>query len=154
MEIGKAIQALIACVGEERFQEELEKIEAAPECREVGVTEVAKSVLADMGMPRHVKGWAAWVKAVELKVEDPEAKLVHHIYPGVAEDAGCTASCADKRMRHAVGWMWEHTSPETIARYFREVAQEPTARVPTVCEVLAVVVEEVEKRMKNAVVKE
>lgn len=135
MNIEKAVQALIACVGEERFREELAKVQT---CQPLGVNDTIRSVLADMGIPRHMRGWQAFVVATELVQEQPERNLTTDVYPQVGRAVGCTGKCAEKRMRVAVEWMWNHMSQKKAEQYFPGRAKDPDAERPTVGEVLAV----------------
>jgi hypothetical protein len=147
MNIEKAILALIACVGEERFREELEKVQT---CQPLDDNDAIRSVLADMGIPRHMRGWQAFVIATELVQEQPERNLTTDVYPEVGRAAGCTGKCAEKRMRSAVEWMWNHMSQEKAERYFPGRAKDPDAERPTVGEVLAVSAMEASRITKKA----
>lgn len=150
MKMENAIRALIACVGEENFLRELAKVE---ERHGLDREDCVRGVLTEMGVHRHGGGWPACVAAVELAMEHgTDGTLTKEIYPGVAKAVGTTAAGAEKRLREAVTWMWEHMADRDAAEFFPDIAADPTGRRPTVRRFLEAAADRVQQRMKNAAV--
>lgn len=149
MRMEDAVRALIACVGEENFLRELAKVE---DRYDVSIRGTIEAVLTEMGVPRHLKGWRTAVAAVELALEQEDALLTKDIYPGVGKAVGCTAAAAERRLRDAVEWMWDHAPASMASAYFPGWAADLNGRRPTVGAFVAVAADRVRERMKNAAV--
>lgn len=71
----------------------------------------------DIGVPKHLKGYEAIVKAVEYKCKAPELGICV-IYQCVALDTGKSAGQIERNIRHAIRWLLIHCDNERIRNYF------------------------------------
>lgn len=128
MNIEEAIQALIACVGEERFREELEKIREQTPGEETTEREQIRQVLREMGIREGTHGLPALAIGVELTLEynmDINCKVMKEIIPEVARQMGKNTSAAEKNIRWGIEGAWKRMTPTERARWFGHAGVKP-----------------------------
>jgi hypothetical protein len=129
MNIAEAIQALIACVGEKRFREELEKIREQTPGEETMEREQIRQVLREMGIREGTHGLPALAIGVELTLEydmDINRKILKEIIPEVARQMGKSASAAEKNIRWAIEAAWKRMTPTERFSWFGHAGVKPT----------------------------
>lgn len=130
MNIEEAIQALTACVGEERFREELEKIRAGKPGSDdrTEERELIRQVLREMGIREGTHGLPALAIGVELTLAydmDIGCKIMKEIIPEVARQMGKNAAGAEKNIRWAIEAAWKRMTPTERARWFGHAGVKP-----------------------------
>lgn len=128
MNIAEAIQALIACVGEEQFREELEKIWEQTPGEETLEREQIRQVLREMGIREGAHGMTALTIGVELTLEydmDIGCKVMKEIIPEVARKMGKSATAAEKNIRWAIEGAWKRMTPTERVRWFGHAGVKP-----------------------------
>jgi hypothetical protein len=130
MNITEAIRALIACVGEERFREELEKIRAGkPGCDDrTEERELIRQVLREMGIREGTHGLSALTIGVELTLEYDmaiECKVMKEIIPEVARQMGKSVAAAEKNIRWGIEGAWNRMTPPERVRWFGHAGVKP-----------------------------
>lgn len=95
-------------------------------------------ILADMGAPASLLGYAYVVKAILLCIEEPD--LINHItfrlYPAVAAHFDTIASRAERAIRHVIETIWTRGDEEVLYKYFRNTVS-PDKGKPTNGEFIA-----------------
>ena len=128
MNIAEAIQALIACVGEEQFREELEKIREQTPGEETLEREQIRQVLREMGIREGTHGLPALAIGVELTLEydmDIGCKVMKEIIPEVARQMGKSVAAAEKNIRWGIEGAWKRMTPKERARWFGHAGVKP-----------------------------
>lgn len=93
------------------------------------------SVVKDLGISAHLKGYHYIISAVQLLLEKP-IKSFMDLYKSVAKEFDTTASGVERAMRHAICMNWDRANPETVKKMFgRSIGYEN----PTVSEFVATI---------------
>jgi two-component system, response regulator, stage 0 sporulation protein A len=80
-----------------------------------GTIEAQISTLVfDMGIPSHIKGYRYLIDAVALTYEDPTliSKITKELYPYIARKNNTTASRVERAIRHSIEIGWSRGNPE------------------------------------------
>ena len=79
------------------------------------------SVIHEIGVPAHIKGYQYLREAILITTADPSVlnKAVTKIlYPEIARRYGTTALRVERCIRSAIETAWDRASPETLPKYF------------------------------------
>lgn len=130
MNIAEAIQALIACVGEERFREELDRIRAGKPSRDdrAEERELIQQVLREMGIREGTNSLPALTIGVELTLEhdmEISCKVMKEIVPEVARQMGKSTAAAEKNIRWGIEGAWKRMAPTERVRWFGHAGVKP-----------------------------
>lgn len=81
---------------------------------------VISSIMRQIGVPAHIKGYEYLRQAIVLTVKDPE--LMHAVtkslYPTVAKTNGTTSSRVERAIRHAIEVAWDRGDVDVLSSYF------------------------------------
>lgn len=128
MNIEEAIQALIACVGEERFREELAKVQTCQPRDRTEERELIRQVLREMRIREGTHGLPALAIGVELTLEydmDIGSKVMKEIVPEVARQMNKSTIAAEKNIRWAIEGAWKSMTPTERVRWFGHAGVKP-----------------------------
>lgn len=78
------------------------------------------SILHNLGIPAHIKGFTYLRCAIGMTVADPDMinYVTKSLYPGVAKAYNTTTSRVERAIRHAIEVAWDRGEIETLNRYF------------------------------------
>lgn len=78
------------------------------------------TILHNLGIPAHIKGFTYLRCAITMTAEDPDMinYVTKALYPGVAKVYGTTTSRVERAIRHAIEVAWDRGDIETLNRYF------------------------------------
>lgn len=78
------------------------------------------SIIHDIGIPAHLKGYRYIREAILLVVEDMDMidAVTKILYPTVARKFDTTASRVERAIRHAIEVAWDRGDLETLQKYF------------------------------------
>ena len=78
------------------------------------------SVIHEIGVPAHIKGYQYVREAIIIAVEDMDVinAVTKVLYPEVAKRFGTTASRVERAIRHAIEVAWDRGDLETLQKYF------------------------------------
>ena len=78
------------------------------------------SIIHEVGVPAHIKGYQYLREAIILAVEDMDVinAVTKVLYPEVAKRFGTTASRVERAIRHAIEVAWDRGDLETLQKYF------------------------------------
>lgn len=78
------------------------------------------SIIHEIGVPAHIKGYRYLREAILLAVEDREVinAVTKVLYPKVAKSFNTTASRVERAIRHAIEVAWDRGDLETLQKYF------------------------------------
>ncbi len=78
------------------------------------------TILHNLGIPAHIKGFTYLRCAIGMTVADPDMinYVTKSLYPGVAKMYNTTTSRVERAIRHAIEVAWDRGELETLNRYF------------------------------------
>ena len=78
------------------------------------------SIIHDIGVPAHIKGYQYLREAILMTVEDMDVinAVTKILYPEVAKKFGTTASRVERAIRHAIEVAWDRGDLDTLQKYF------------------------------------
>ena len=78
------------------------------------------SVIHEIGVPAHIKGYQYLREAILIAVADMDVinAVTKVLYPEVAKRFGTTASRVERAIRHAIEVAWDRGDLETLQKYF------------------------------------
>lgn len=126
-DIEMTVEALKRCVDPDAFSKAMEDLQGG-QTKQVGIAVpkkasvelVTKSLLREVGIPAHIKGYRYAVAAIVILVGNPDAgdAITKELYPGVAEMCGTTASRVERAIRHGVEVAWSRGDLDVLKEYF------------------------------------
>lgn len=78
------------------------------------------SILHEIGIPSHIKGYQYLRDAIVLAVEDHDAvdRITKILYPKIARKYSTTACSVERAIRHAIEIAWDRGDLDTLQRFF------------------------------------
>ena len=78
------------------------------------------SVLHNMGVPAHIKGYSFLRQSIIMAVEDVEviSLVTKRLYPDIARINKTTASRVERAIRHAIEVAWDRGNVDVLNEYF------------------------------------
>jgi len=111
------------------------------------------SVLHNMGVPAHIKGYSFLRQSIIMSVEDPEviSLVTKRLYPDIARINKTTASRVERAIRHAIEVAWDRGNVDVLNDYFGYTINNMRGK-PTNSEFIAMIADRLRlenKRMKT-----
>ena len=108
------------------------------------------SLLHDMGVPAHVKGYQYLREAIMMSVEDNEmlSSITKVLYPSIAKKYQTTPSRVDRAIRHAIEVAWSRGRMETLDALFGYTINTGKGK-PTNSEFIALIADKIRLQYKN-----
>lgn len=102
------------------------------------------SILRELGMPAHVKGYRYVREAIIIAVNDTD--MIHAVttalYPSVAKRFNTTPSRVERAVRHSIELTWDRGDLDTLQKYFGYTISSMKGK-PTNSEFIAMVSEHI-----------
>ncbi|MBZ9633216.1 sporulation transcription factor Spo0A [Clostridium sp. FP1] len=113
------------------------------------ITEIT-SIIHEIGIPAHIKGYMYLREAINLVVNDIEllSSVTKELYPSIGKKFNTTASRVERAIRHAIDVAWSRGQIETINKIFGYTIRNEKGR-PTNSEFIAMVADKL--RLENKV---
>ena len=121
-------------------------LSGADESLELRVT----SIIHEIGVPAHIKGYQYLREAIRLAVEDMEVinAVTKVLYPTVARKFGTTPSRVERAIRHAIEVAWDRGDLETLQKYFGYTVSNAKGK-PTNSEFIAMIADRLQLQRKE-----
>lgn len=156
MKLNSVMRAMVSCdpVDYEAAMAEIRMYLSTEQSEENGTIPSAReeiiSVLLDLGVPGHLKGYPYLITAIGAVVEDPDLiqAITGELYPIVAKAHETTKSRSERAIRHAIETGWDRIDQETMIKYFGNTVSCLKGR-PTNSEYIARVADIVRQRMNS-----
>ena len=86
----------------------------------VELKNLVTSVIHEIGVPAHIKGYQYLREAIMIAVDDMDVinAVTKVLYPEVAKRFGTTPSRVERAIRHAIEVAWDRGDLETLQKYF------------------------------------
>ena len=96
---------------------------AMPQARSSGkpnIEAMVTSIIHEIGVPAHIKGYQYLREAIILAVKDMDVinAITKVLYPQVAKTFATTPSRVERAIRHAIEVAWDRGDLETLQKYF------------------------------------
>ncbi|MBQ3009345.1 MAG: sporulation transcription factor Spo0A [Oscillospiraceae bacterium] len=78
------------------------------------------SILHNMGVPAHIKGYNFLRQSIIMATEDPQviSLVTKRLYPDIAKANKTTASRVERAIRHAIEVAWDRGNVDVLNEYF------------------------------------
>ena len=107
------------------------------------------SIIHEIGVPAHIKGYQYLREAILIAVEDMDVinAVTKVLYPEVAKRYGTTASRVERAIRHAIEVAWDRGDLDTLQRYFGYTVNSAKGK-PTNSEFIAMIADRLQLQQK------
>ena len=116
----------------------------------VELKNLVTSVIHEIGVPAHIKGYQYLREAIMIAVDDMDVinAVTKVLYPEVAKRFNTTPSRVERAIRHAIEVAWDRGDPETLQKYFGYTVSNAKGK-PTNSEFIAMIADRLVLEQKN-----
>lgn len=116
-----------------------------------GLEEMVTTIIHEVGVPAHIKGYQYVREAIMITVENMEVinSVTKVLYPEVAKRYRTTPSRVERAIRHAIEVAWDRGDIETLQRFFGYTVSNAKGK-PTNSEFIAMISDRIRLRLKNS----
>lgn len=124
---------------------------APPEEHASSLKNMVTSVIHEIGVPAHIKGYQYLREAIMITVEDMDVinAVTKVLYPAVAKRFATTPSRVERAIRHAIEVAWDRGDLETLQKYFGYTVSNAKGK-PTNSEFIAMIADRLVLEMRNS----
>ncbi len=124
---------------------------ADPKVHAPGLEELVTSIIHEVGVPAHIKGYQYVREAIMITVEDMEVinSVTKILYPEVAKRYHTTPSRVERAIRHAIEVAWDRGDLETLQKFFGYTVSNAKGK-PTNSEFIAMISDRIRLKLKIA----
>ncbi len=121
-----------------------------PSSRPVSLEAAVTSIIHDIGVPAHIKGYQYLREAIIISVGDMEVinAVTKVLYPEVAKRYNTTSSRVERAIRHAIEVAWDRGDLETLQKYFGYTVSNVKGK-PTNSEFIAMISDRLRLKIKE-----
>ncbi len=118
--------------------------------RSVNLEAMVTSVIHEIGVPAHIKGYQYLREAIKIAVNDMDVinAITKVLYPQVARTFSTTPSRVERAIRHAIEVAWDRGDLETLQRFFGYTVSNTKGK-PTNSEFIALIADRLQLQIKN-----
>ena len=118
--------------------------------REANVEAMVTSIIHEIGVPAHIKGYQYLREAIMIAVNDMDVinAITKVLYPQVARTFSTTPSRVERAIRHAIEVAWDRGDLETLQRFFGYTVSNTKGK-PTNSEFIALIADKLQLQLKN-----
>ena len=122
----------------------------AARSREANVEAMVTSIIHEIGVPAHIKGYQYLREAIMIAVNDMDVinAIAKVLYPQVAKTFATTPSRVERAIRHAIEVAWDRGDLETLQRFFGYTVSNTKGK-PTNSEFIALIADKLQLQLKN-----
>ena len=117
---------------------------------EANIEALVTSVIHEIGVPAHIKGYQYLREAIMIAVHDMDVinAVTKVLYPQVARTFATTPSRVERAIRHAIEVAWDRGDIETLQRFFGYTVSNAKGK-PTNSEFIALIADRLQLQLKN-----
>ena len=118
--------------------------------REANVVAMVTSMIHEIGVPAHIKGYQYLREAILIAVNDMEVinAITKVLYPQVAKTFATTPSRVERAIRHAIEVAWDRGDLDTLQHFFGYTVSNTKGK-PTNSEFIALIADKLQLQLKN-----
>ena len=123
---------------------------AAPESGSGTLKNMVTSIIHEIGVPAHIKGYQYLREAIIIAVDDMDVinAVTKVLYPEVAKRFATTPSRVERAIRHAIEVAWDRGDLETLQKYFGYTVSNAKGK-PTNSEFIAMIADRLVLEQKS-----
>ena len=116
----------------------------------LNVETMVTSIIHEIGVPAHIKGYQYLREAIMIAVDDMEVinAITKVLYPQVAKAFSTTPSRVERAIRHAIEVAWDRGDLETLQKFFGYTVSNTKGK-PTNSEFIALIADKLQLEIKN-----
>ncbi len=116
-----------------------------------GLEETVTSIIHEVGVPAHIRGYQYVREAIMIAVEDAGVinSVTKTLYPEVAGRYHTTPSRVERAIRHAIEVAWDRGDLETLQKIFGYTVSNTKGK-PTNSEFIAMISDRIRLQIKNS----
>ena len=116
-----------------------------------GLEERVTSIIHEVGVPAHIKGYQYVREAIMITVENMDVinSVTKILYPEVAKRYHTTPSRVERAIRHAIEVAWDRGDLETLQKFFGYTVSNAKGK-PTNSEFIAMISDRIRLKLKTA----
>ena len=118
--------------------------------RDANIEAMVTSMIHEIGVPAHIKGYQYLREAIILAVKDMDVinAITKVLYPQVAKTFATTPSRVERAIRHAIEVAWDRGDLETLQRFFGYTVSNTKGK-PTNSEFIALIADKLQLQLKS-----
>ena len=118
---------------------------------EVNLDSMVTSIIHEIGVPAHIKGYQYLREAIKIAVADMDVinAITKVLYPQVAKAFSTTPSRVERAIRHAIEVAWDRGDLETLQKFFGYTVS-VTKGKPTNSEFIALIADKLQLQLKSS----
>lgn len=136
----------------QRLRQVLQSVEEAgrPKRPEVNLDAMVTSVIHEIGVPAHIKGYQYLREAIKLAVDDMDVinAITKVLYPQVAKTFQTTPSRVERAIRHAIEVAWDRGDLEVLQSFFGYTVSNSKGK-PTNSEFIALIADRLQLQLRD-----
>ena len=123
---------------------------AAAKGGSMNIETLVTSIIHEIGVPAHIKGYQYLREAIMIAVDDMDVinAITKVLYPQVAKTFSTTPSRVERAIRHAIEVAWDRGDLETLQRFFGYTVSNTKGK-PTNSEFIALIADRIQLQLKN-----
>ena len=137
--------------GEDAMVESLLRLaeKADPRVHAPGLEELVTSIIHEVGVPAHIKGYQYVREAIMITVENMDVinSVTKILYPEVAKRYHTSPSRVERAIRHAIEVAWDRGDLETLQKFFGYTVSNAKGK-PTNSEFIAMISDRIRLKLK------
>lgn len=143
-------RAVVERLHELRENAQPQRISTMRTGREINVEAMVTSIIHEIGVPAHIKGYQYLREAIMIAVADMDVinAITKVLYPQVAKTFQTTPSRVERAIRHAIEVAWDRGDLETLQRFFGYTVSNTKGK-PTNSEFIALIADKLQLQIKN-----
>ena len=140
------LTALVERMEEVRFS----KAPAGVHTPSGGIEAMVTSIIHEIGVPAHIKGYQYLREAIIIAVGDMDVinAITKVLYPQVAKTFQTTPSRVERAIRHAIEVAWDRGDLDTLQRFFGYTVSNTKGK-PTNSEFIALIADKLQLQLKS-----
>lgn len=144
------LDAVAERLGEIIRSENAEKL-PAPAFEAIDLETMVTSVIHEIGVPAHIKGYQYLREAIKIAVNDMEVinAITKVLYPQVAKTFSTTPSRVERAIRHAIEVAWDRGDLEVLQSFFGYTVSNSKGK-PTNSEFIALIADRLQLQIASS----
>ena len=142
-----SLRAVVERLGEILGAEEAKQ---KPKRAEVNIEALVTSVIHEIGVPAHIKGYQYLREAIKIAVNDMEVinAITKVLYPQVAKTFSTTPSRVERAIRHAIEVAWDRGDLEVLQSFLGYTVSNSKGK-PTNSEFIALIADRLQLQIRE-----
>ena len=118
--------------------------------RNANIESMVTSIIHEIGVPAHIKGYQYLREAILIAVNDMDVinAITKVLYPQVAKTFATTPSRVERAIRHAIEVAWDRGDLETLQRFFGYTVSNTKGK-PTNSEFIALIADRQQLQLRS-----